>query len=141
MTVKKRTAILSYLFVNIPLFVGGNFLLYFLGKMEESIRNFQITDYLWFNLVGIIGVFIGAILMQWIFKKKDDVPIGDERTIIHLKNYTVILLYGILFISGLLLLTLYFFGVQTIEIGWLFAYLAIIFILTIFGALAIILLK
>jgi len=57
-------------------------------------------------------------------KRRGKIPAVDEITIQVMKNYLLLVLSAIFFISAIILLVLFFRGVETIEIGWIFVYLS-----------------
>jgi hypothetical protein len=113
-----------------------------------------------FNIIGgILGMFIvgnlygtyeyktaciiscGAIIIsftilfikQLLKGKKDNAPEVDERSIILLQRYLIIVLSIFFIISCLLILGLFFMNIQQIEIGLLAVYMSINIILIALG--------
>lgn len=119
-----------------PIIIGGNIFLYFMDRIPwydgESAVFF---DYVWLN-VGILGTFLlTTFLMKWREKKRGKVPPVDERTLKIMKNYLLWLLSIIFFVSAIILLILFFLGIETIEIGWIFVYVSGWIIISLGGAL------
>lgn len=86
------------------------------------------------SLIGISG----TCLSNWISgKKKSNIPAFDERTLAVLSKYFHIAFYMIMIISSILLIGLYSIGTKTVEIGWLFVYLSLIFVILGLGARAV----
>jgi|SRR5690625_1090649 len=108
-----------------PIIIGGNLFLFFMDEIPWYDSNSAgLFDYVWLNIV-ILGTFIlTTILTKWRGKRRGKIPAVDERTIQVMKNYLLLVLSAIFFISAIILLVLFFRGVETIEIGWIFVYLS-----------------
>src|SRR5690625_3734077 len=130
---EKKLKFYQIIFVYIPMVIGANLLFYFLSKMPNSLFNASAKDYLSVNISIIIGLLIGYFFIKWRVKRKRGIPIADERTIERMKNYLLIVVYFVFVVSGLILITLFLLGVETIEIGWIFVYLSGLIILTLLG--------
>lgn len=133
MTNEKKLEFYKWIFVYVPMAVGANLLLYFLSKMPNSLLIADPKDYLTTNLSIITGIFIGHFFIKWRIKRKKNIPIADERTILMMKNYLLIVVYIVFMISAMILIILFLSGVETIEIGWIFVYLSVLIILTMIG--------
>lgn len=135
MTNEQKLNWLSGLLIYLPITGGANLLLFLLGKMAHRPMRVEAVDYLITNGSIIGGLMIGYLLIRWRVSRKEKAPIADERTINLLKNYFLIAIYIIFILSGILLLTLFFLGIESIEIGWIFVYLSMLILLTIIGGL------
>ncbi|MBU3113648.1 hypothetical protein [Clostridium lacusfryxellense] len=62
-------------------------------------------------------------------RKNGNVPDIDERTVLNLKSYLMIVLYVVLIGSGAIVLVLYSMGVRSIETGMIAVYLIAIYLL------------
>lgn len=118
-----------------PILIGGNLFLYFMDRIPwyegESTR---VLDYVWLNMI-VLGTFVLTIfLMKKGEKRRGKIPAADERTLQVMKNYLLSALSVIFFLSLIVLLALFFIGVETIEIGWIFVYLSVLIISTLIGA-------
>ena len=81
-------------------------------------------DYVWLNIV-ILGTFgLTTILTKWRGNRRGKIPAVDERTIQVMKNYLLLVLLSSFFISVIVLFVLFFRGVETSEMGWIFVYLS-----------------
>ena len=114
---------------------GGNTFLYLMSTMPNYELSVTMSDYIFLNLSMVTGITVAYLLMKWRKNWKDKIPAVDERTIVVMKNYFLYVLYFIFLLSGIILLVLFFQGVQTIEIGAIVAYLAILIVITSVGAL------
>src|SRR5690625_2199132 len=102
-----------------PILIGGNLFLYFMDRIPwyegESTR---ALDYVWLNMI-ILGTFVLTIfLMKKGEKRRGKIPAADERTLQVMKNYLLSALSVIFFLSLIVLLVLFFTGVETVELGW-----------------------
>jgi len=115
---------LLYLLAVGPIIIGGNLFLYFMDEIPWEGDSASFFDYVWLNIV-ILGTFgLTTFLTKWREKRRGKVPAVDERTIQVMKNYLLLVLSAIFLISAIILLGLFFLGVETIEIGWIFVYLS-----------------
>lgn len=134
---EKKLEFFKWIFVYVPMAIGANLLLYFLGKMPNSLLSPTPKDYLTTNLSIIIGIFIGSFFVKWRQRRKKSLPLADERTLLNIKNYLLIVVYFIFIISSIILITLFLMGVETIEIGSIFVYLSGLIILTMIGGIVV----
>lgn len=132
---KKNIKFRHWMLLYIPMVIVANVLLYFLSKTPNNILNAGVLDYLYINLSIISGIFIGRFLIKWLMRRKKNVPIADERTLLFLKNYLLIAMFIGFILSSIILMTMFFMGIETIEIGWIFVYLSGLIILTIAGGI------
>lgn len=105
-----------------------------LAKMmfEKETGGFSIG-----TLMGVvIAMVFGAVSSYLLSSRKNNktIPEVDERTVFVMKNYFVWALYFVLIGSALVSVCLYLMDVQTIEIGMLFVYQALLFVLIGAGA-------
>lgn len=119
-----------------PIIIGGNLFLYFMDKIPwYEGEGAVVFDYVWLNII-VLGTFILMVLfMKKGEKKRGKIPAADERTWQVMKNYLLSALSVIFFLSVIVLLVLFFIGIETIEIGWIFVYLSVLITCTLFGAL------
>lgn len=119
----------------LPIILGGNTLTYLLGKKGyfEPI----VIDYLLLNGIMIVGFIVGDVLMKRFNKKREGMPMADERTLERLKNYLLGVIVIIFLISGVSLFVLFLMDVEAIDVGWLFVYLAVLLIGSIGGGLVV----
>lgn len=123
-----------YLFVIGMIIVGGLLGVYFIGK-EEGEYNFELALAV---IVGSVGGFvIFSLYSTWRKKRNGNVPEVDERSLLLIKRYLLIVLYFILIGSGAILLVLYAIGIQTIEVGMLIVYMMILYMLIGIGAVVV----
>lgn len=108
-----------------PIIIGGNLFLYFVDRIPgHEGEGAMFFDYVWLNMI-ILGMFVlTTFLMKRREKRRGKIPAVDERTLQIMKNYLLLVLSAIFFISAIILLVLFFLGVETIEIGWIFVYLS-----------------
>ncbi|MFE6169890.1 hypothetical protein ACQKND_04995 [Viridibacillus arvi] len=122
---KKLTVILM-LFMGLCI-AGGGILGLYLVELKEPGK----TEGLFLPIV--VGTFlgIGTTFAVWFIQKKrhGKVPTVDERTLQNMKNFYVAALYFVLIGSSLFLILLFIMDVKTIEIGMLFVYLMVLFLL------------
>ena len=125
---KKKLQIVAYVFLILCMMIGGFLGLYIAG--EDPIK--YVTP-----IIGGLGfgIIITLILTKRTKKRKGNVPDVDERTLLLLKRYLMIVLYIVLLGSGAILLILYSMGVHSIETGMLIVYLMVLYILIIVGAI------
>lgn len=132
---KKRYKIMMYTFLIAIMIIGGLLVVYLIGK-EEGEYSFE-----WVIAVikGVVGGAIGAFVIKllyskWRMKRKSNVPEVDERSVLLMKRYLLIVLYFVLFGSSALLMALYGMGIHTIETGMLIVYMMILFLVIGIGA-------
>lgn len=82
----------------------------------------------------LIGGLVSYLLSIWKEKRNKKIPEVDERTVVVLKNYFVWAFYIVMIASSFILIILYLTDVETIELGMIFAYQALIYILVAIGA-------
>ena len=82
----------------------------------------------------LIGGLVSYLLSIWKEKRNKKIPEVDERTVVVLKNYFVWTFYIVMIASSFILIILYLTDVETIELGMIFAYQALIYILVAIGA-------
>ena len=83
----------------------------------------------------ILGVVTYLLLSKWNKRRNGKVPDIDERTLILMQRYLMMVLYVVLFGSAAALLTLYAMGVHSIETISLILYLLGLFIVIGLGAI------
>lgn len=117
-----------------PIIIGGNLFLYFVDRIPgHEGEGAMVFDYVWLNMI-VLGMFVlTTFLMKRREKRRGKIPAVDERTLQMMKNYLLLVLSAIFFISAIILLVLFFLGVETIEIGWIFLYLSVWIVLSILG--------
>ncbi|WP_017472030.1 hypothetical protein [Amphibacillus jilinensis] len=111
---KNRTLfILGMIFIVGCILFGGFLGIYIIG--EETGGYMAIP-----MIVGtLLGVLITWLITKWSKRRNGNVPNFDERSIILMKRYLMIVLYVLLIGSGATLLILYSMGVYFIETGML----------------------
>lgn len=118
----KKLQIFGWVFIVLCMIIGGFLGMYIFG--EDPI------EYVMPIIGGLaLGSVITLILYKWNKKRNVNVPDVDERTLLLLKRYLVIVLYVVLLGSGAILLVLYSMGVYSIETGMLIVYMMILYIL------------
>lgn len=130
---EKKLQFYQWIFVYVPIAVGANLLVYFLGKMPDNFVSIGLKDYLFINLSIIIGISVGHFFIKWRIRRNKGVPLADERTLVLMKNYLLIVVYLVFVMSSIILIALFLMGVETIEIGWIFVYLSGLIVLTLIG--------
>lgn len=118
---KKRYEIMAYIFLLVMIVIGGVLGLY----IAEGEFNFS---YAAAAVKGTVGGGIITFIFSKLLKKKNKVPKFDERSLLIMKRYLLIVLYFVLFGSGAILIALYGMGVHTIETGMLIVYMMILYI-------------
>ncbi|MBP3950255.1 hypothetical protein [Bacillus suaedae] len=100
--------------------IGGFLGVYIVGK-ETGEYNYDIAIAI---IVGtLLGFFVYLLIAKWNKKRNGNVPSVDERSVLLMKNYLMVVLYVVLFGSGAVLLILFSMGVHFIETGWLIVYM------------------
>jgi uncharacterized membrane protein YfcA len=125
---KKKLLIVVWVFIMLCMMIGGFLGMYIAG---ENPIEFVMP------IIGgqVLGSVIILILYKWNKKRKGNVPDVDERTLLLLKRYLMIVLYVVLLGSGAILIVLYSMGVHSIETGMLIVYLMVLYILIGVGAI------
>lgn len=112
--------------------IGGFLGVYIIGK-ETGEYNYEIAIAI---IVGtILGPFIYLLFSRWNKKRNGNIPDVDERSVLLMKSYLMVVLYAVLFGSGAILLILYSMGVHFIETGWLIVYMMGLYMLIGLGAI------
>ncbi|MGJ7913765.1 hypothetical protein [Neobacillus sp. LXY-1] len=111
--------------------IGGYLGIYIIGK-ETGEYNYDLTIPM--AVGSILGIIIFLFFSMWNKKRNGNVPEFDERSVILMKRYLLIVLYVVLFGSGAALLILYSMGVYLIETGMLIVCLMVLYIIIGFGA-------
>ncbi|MBU3176888.1 hypothetical protein KPL47_10945 [Clostridium estertheticum] len=125
---KKKLQIFSWVFIILCMMIGGFWGMYIGGN--------DPIEYVMPIIGGLaLGSVITLILYKWNKKRKGNIPDVDERTLLLLKRYLMIVLYVVLLGSGAILLVLYSMGVHSIETGMLIVYMMVIYILIGVGAI------
>ncbi|MGY3312509.1 peptidoglycan/LPS O-acetylase OafA/YrhL [Peribacillus simplex] len=111
--------------------IGGFLGVYIISK-ETGEYNYDLA----IPIIGgtVLGFLIYLIFSKWSKKRNGNVPDFDERSVILMKRYLMIVLYVVLFGSGAVLIILYSMGVQLIETGMLILCLMGLYMLIGFGA-------
>lgn len=127
----KKIFILSWVFIIACILAGGFLGIYIIGKGTGD-YNYDLA----LPMIGgtAIGILLSIILYKWGTKRKRNVPDFDERSILLMKRYFLIVLYVVLVGSGAVLLVLYAMGVHTIETGMLILCLVCLYMLIGIGA-------
>ena len=108
--------------------IGGILSMYIL----EGERNYEIAIAV---IIGSIAAFfIQLFYSKWRQKKNGNVPEFDERSLLLMRRYFMVVLY-VLFGSGALLMVLYAVGVREVEIEMIVLYMMALFMVIGFGAL------
>ncbi|WP_416150039.1 hypothetical protein ACM26V_03300 [Salipaludibacillus sp. HK11] len=131
---KKRYEIMIYCFLYGMIIIGGLLGVYLIGK-EEGEYSFELAGAVILGSVG--GIIIQSLFAKWRKKRNGNVPDVDERILLLMKRYFLIVLYFVLIGSGALLVALYAMGVHTIETGMLIVYMMVLYILIGIGVLVV----
>lgn len=125
---KKRLLIVVWVFIMLCMMIGGFLGMYIAGKNPIKFV---------MPIIGgqLLGIVITLIFYKWNKKRKGNIPDVDERTMLLLKRYLMIVLYVVLIGSGAILMVLYSIGVHSIETGMLIVYLMVLYILIGVGAI------
>ena len=88
---------------------------------------------------AIAGTMIVSALISYLLsirkkKRNGNIPEIDERTILVMKNYFMWAFYFVMIGSGLVSFILFLMDVKTIELGMIFVYQTILFMLVAIGA-------
>jgi uncharacterized membrane protein YfcA len=124
----KKLQIFVWVFIMLCMMIGGFLGIYIIG--EDPIE----------YVIPIIGgLALGSVITLSLYKcnkkRNGNVPDVDERTLLLLKRYLMIVLYVVIFGSGAILLVLYSMGVHSIETGMLIVYMMVLYILIGVGAI------
>lgn len=131
---KKGYEILIYIFIMAMFIVGGLLGVYLIGK-EEGAFDFGVATSV---IIGsFVGITISFVLAKWRKKRRGNVPEVDERSVLVMKKYLLVVLYVVLVGSGALLIALYGMGVHEIETGMLIVYMMILYIVIGIGAVVV----
>lgn len=123
---------LVWIFIIACMMIGGFLGIYIIGRATGE-YNYDLVIPI---VVGtVIGFLITLLFTKLAKKKKGNVPDFDERNMMLMKRYLLIVLYFVLFGSGAALLILYAMGIHTIETGMLIVFLIGLYILIGVGAL------
>ena len=135
--IKQGYIIIGYAFFSVMTILGGVLGLSLAGK-EAGAPIFDFATSIAICAIGpISGGIISYFFMKWNKKRNGNIPDIDERSLVIMKRYLLIVLYFVLFVSGALLLLLYGMGVYTIETGMLIVYMMILYILIGIGAIVV----
>jgi peptidoglycan biosynthesis protein MviN/MurJ (putative lipid II flippase) len=132
--VKRRYEILIYLFIVMMFIVGGLLGVYLIGK-EEGVFDLGLAGAVIGGSVG--GILISLFVTRWLKKRRGNIPEVDERSLVLMRRYFLVVLYVVLIGSGALLLVLFGMGIQYIETGMLIVYMMILYILIGIGAVVV----
>ena len=130
---KKKKLSKWFLLVIIVGSILGSFIGMYIG-LGDDWRVDYIAPGLGGALIGFTAIFLFA---KWREFKRGNVPEYDERTLLLLKRYFLIVLYVLLIGSGTVFLTLMAFGIKTVETGWLIVGLMVIYLIVGFGAVVV----
>ncbi|MCM3764982.1 hypothetical protein [Neobacillus niacini] len=131
---KTRYQMMIYVFIIGMIIIGGLLGVYLIGK-EEGEFSFGLAAAV---IVGSFGGFmISFLYSKWRKKRNGNIPEVDERSLLLMKRYLLIVLYVVLIGSGALLLVLYAIGVHTIETGMLIVYMMLLYMLIGIGAVVV----
>ena len=129
---KKRYEILIYVFIIGCVLVGGLLGIYLIGR-ETGYFDFELAQSVVFGVaIGSVVTFLSSL---WHKKRHGKIPKYDERSFELLKGYLLASYYIVMIGSAGLLLVLFFMGVDTIETGAIAAYMAVLVMVIILGAL------
>ncbi|WP_449620057.1 hypothetical protein [Robertmurraya sp. Marseille-Q9965] len=113
------------------IWIGGYLGIHIIGK-ETGEYNYDLAIPM---VVGsILGIIIYLFFSMRYKKRNGNVPEFDERSVILMKRYLLIVLYVVLFGSGAALIILYSMGVHLIETGMLIVCLMVLYIMIGLGA-------
>ncbi|MGF2616255.1 hypothetical protein FZC84_00555 [Rossellomorea vietnamensis] len=127
----KKALILAWIFIMMCIMAGGFLGIFIIGKQTGE------YDYsLAYSVVGgTAGGFLIFLLYTKLMKKhRRNVPSFDERSLILMQRYLMVVLYALLIGSGAVLILLYSMGVQMIETGMLIVCLMGVYIVIGVGA-------
>ncbi|WP_332634880.1 hypothetical protein [Halalkalibacter flavus] len=129
---KNRTLfILVMIFIVGCILFGGFLGIYIIGD-ETGGYNYDLAIPM---IVGTLsGILLYVLFSKWSKRRNGNVPDFDERSIILMKRYLMIVLYVLLIGSGATLLILYSMGVYLIETGMLIVCLMTFYIIIGVGA-------
>jgi len=131
---KKRPEIMNQIILYGIGIIGGLLFVYLYGKAEGEF-SFKLALSVIAGTSG--GFLISFICKKWRKKRNGNVPEVDERTLLIITRYLLIVLYVVLIGSGGILLVLYVIGVRTIETEMLIIYMTILYILIGIGAVVV----
>lgn len=122
----KKLTVFSMLFIGLCI-AGGGILGFYLIELKEP----GITEGLFLPIVFGTLLGTGTTFIAWLIQKKrhGNVPTVDERTLQNMKTFYVAALYFVLIGSSVFLILLFIMDVKTIEVGMLFVYLMVLFLL------------
>ena len=128
---KKQYEILIYIFIMVMFICGGLLAVYLIGK-DEGVFDFGLVVPIISGTA--VGLTVSFLYTKWRKKRMGNVPEVDERSVLLMKRYFLVVLYVVLFGSGALLIVLYGLGVHTIETGMIAVYMAVLYLLIGIGA-------
>ncbi|TYR74156.1 hypothetical protein FZC79_15155 [Rossellomorea vietnamensis] len=128
----KKALYFGWVFIMGCIMTGGLIGIYLIGK-ETGEYDYSLA----YSVVGgTAGGFLLFLLYSKVMKKRRrNVPSFDERSLILMQRYLMIVLYALLIGSGAALITLYALGVQMIETGMLIVCLMGVYFVIGIGAL------
>jgi hypothetical protein len=127
-----KLLIFGLAFIFVCILIGGFLGIYIIGKTTGE-YNYNLAIPI---IVGTVsGFFIYLIFFKLSKKRNGNVPDFDERSVILMKRYFMIVLYVVLIGSGAVLLILYSMGVYSIETGMLIVCMMILYMLIGIGSL------
>lgn len=90
-------------------------------------------------ILAMTGAMIGSAFVSYLLsirkkKQNGNIPEVDERTIKVLKNYFLWAFYFVMIGSGLISFILFLMDVKTVELGMLFTYQVLLFMIVAVGA-------
>lgn len=130
----KHYKIITYIFFIILIVLSGSLVVYLIGK-EKGDYNLGLFIPIVFG--ALCGLVINFLHSKWHKKRNGNVPEVDERSLLLMKNYLLIVLYFVLIGSSALLLLLYLMGIHTIETGILIVYMMILYMLIGMGTIVV----
>ncbi len=123
---KKRSEVMIYVILVAMIIIGGFFGVYLIGR-EEGIFSLELA-------LAIVGGSVGGLIIRFLYskwhkKRNGNIPEVDERTLLLMKRYLLIVLYFVLIGSSALLLVLYAMDIRTIQTEMAIVYMTGLFVL------------
>lgn len=134
---KKHSIVQVGIIIAFVLFISiGGVVLIYLGDYQGLIE-MDRTIIIAVMSGGIVGGLVPFLLSKYKQKKKGNIPVYDERTVLLLQKYFNYVLYTLLFGGSLALLVMYGMGVEMIRTELLIVGMTVVFIATGIGSLII----
>ncbi|WP_407271592.1 hypothetical protein [Radiobacillus sp. PE A8.2] len=121
----------GYLFLAASLICGVILISYLFGEGESNAGFQFLLGIIFGTLAGFVVKFFQSL---WKLKNSNKQLSMNEKSVVAMRRYLMIVLYLVLIVSTALLLFLYGLGIETIETRVIIIYVGLIYVLIIVGA-------